>query len=73
MTAQAVLDSRSLEAQRMQKVRDEKVFKKNAIKEKLKVKYYQDKEIKLKVVLTLTKLLFIDNYFYKNHFFFNIT
>ena len=53
----------------MQKVRDEKAFKKNAIKEKLKVKYYQDKENKLKVVLTLTKLLFIDIYFYKSQFF----
>ena len=50
LTAQAVLDSRSLEAQRMQKVRDEKAFKKNAINEKLKVKYYQGIEKKLKAV-----------------------
>ena len=34
----------------MQKVRDEKAFENNAIKEKLKVKYYQDKEKITKVV-----------------------
>ena len=47
---QAVIDARSSEAQRKQKVRDEKAIKKIAINEKLKVKYYQDIGKKLKAV-----------------------
>ena len=50
LTAQAVLDARSSETQRKQLDRDEKAIKKIAINEKLKVKYYQGIEKKLKAV-----------------------
>ena len=47
---QAVIDALKADALRKQKVRDEKAIKKIAINEKLKVKYYQDMEKKLKAV-----------------------
>ena len=50
LTAQAVLDALKADALRKQLDRDEKAIKKIAINEKLKVKYYQGIEKKLKAV-----------------------
>ena len=47
---QAVIDAHKEDALRKKLAYDENAFKKNAINEKLKVKYYQDIKNKLKAV-----------------------